>query len=75
MDDRGRFRQNQLMLGMDAARQGYWSAYGGGPGWTFLLGEFADSMRDQGVSDDAMHAIFVANPARAFAFASNRVVS
>lgn len=66
----------QLMLGMDAARQGYWSTYGGAPGWTFLLGEFADAMRDRGVRDDAQRAIFVANPARAFAFAfaSNGIV-
>ena len=29
VDDRGRPSGAQLMLGMDAARQGYWSAYGG----------------------------------------------
>lgn len=64
-DDHG----DQLMLGMDAARQGYWTTYGGSPGWTFLLGPFADSMRAHGIDDGAQHAIFVANPARAYAFA------
>ncbi|HET9520699.1 MAG TPA: hypothetical protein VFO73_06630, partial [Candidatus Limnocylindrales bacterium] len=60
----------QLMLGMDAARQGYWSAYGGKPGMTFLLGAFADAMRERGIGDDAQEAMFVRNPARAYAFAT-----
>jgi phosphotriesterase-related protein len=59
---------DQLMLGMDAARQGYWATYGGSPGWTFLLGPFAGQMRDRGIEAAAQESIFVANPARAFAF-------
>ncbi len=61
---------DQVMLGMDAARQGYWSAYGGSPGMTFLLGAFADAMRERGIGDAAQTAMFVRNPARAYAFAS-----
>jgi 5-phospho-D-xylono-1,4-lactonase len=60
---------NQLMLAMDAARRGYWTTYGGRPGMTFLLGSFSDAMRARGISDQALRAIFVDNPARAFAFA------
>ena len=60
---------DEVMLGMDAARQGYWTTYGGSPGWTFLLGEFADAMHGRGISADIQHTIFVTNPARAFAFA------
>jgi predicted metal-dependent phosphotriesterase family hydrolase len=60
---------DQLMLGMDAARQGYWTTYGGGPGMTFLLGAFAEAMRARGVGEDAQAAMFVRNPARAYAFA------
>ena len=60
---------DHLMLGMDAARQGYWTTYGGTPGWTFLLGEFAERMQRLGITADAQRAIFVTNPARAFAFA------
>ena len=59
----------QLMLGLDAARQGYWTTYGGSPGWTFLLGEFAERMEARGIAADIQRAIFVTNPARAFAFA------
>jgi 5-phospho-D-xylono-1,4-lactonase len=60
---------DRLMLGMDAARQGYWTSYGGSPGWTFLLGPFAAQMRERGIGAEAQGAIFVTNPARAFAFA------
>lgn len=61
---------DQLMLGMDAARQQYWSTYGGSPGMTFLLGSFADQMRERGIEDDQQASLFVRNPARAFAFAT-----
>ncbi len=60
----------QLMLGLDAARQGYWSAYGGRPGMAFLLGEFSAMMDAAGIMAEARHRIFVDNPARAFAFIS-----
>ena len=59
----------QVVLGLDAARQGYWTAYGGSPGMTFLLGPFADLMRDRGLDDAQLHQLFVANPARVFSFA------
>jgi 5-phospho-D-xylono-1,4-lactonase len=58
----------QLMLGMDAARRGYWTLYGGAPGMTFLLGGFTDAMRERGIDDATREQLFVANPARAFAF-------
>lgn len=59
---------DQLMLGLDAARQGYWSAYGGRPGMAFLLGDFSAMMDAAGITAEARHRIFVENPARAFAF-------
>jgi predicted metal-dependent phosphotriesterase family hydrolase len=37
---------------------------------TYLLGEFADAMRERGIGDDAQEALFVRNPARAYAFAA-----
>ena len=60
----------QLMLGMDAARRGYLTQYGGAPGLTYLLGPFAAAMRERGIGPAEQHALFVANPARAFAFAA-----
>lgn len=59
----------QLMLGMDAARQGYYRAYGGRPGLAFLLREFADDLQARGIGPPIRQALFVDNPARAFAFA------
>jgi 5-phospho-D-xylono-1,4-lactonase len=59
----------QIMLGMDAARQGYYRAFGGRPGLAFLLREFSDELQSRGIGPEIRHALFVDNPARAFAFA------
>ena len=58
----------QVVLGMDAARQGYWTTYGGGPGLTFLLGSFAAQMRERGLGDAEQAQLFVANPALVYGF-------
>ena len=60
----------QVVLGMDAARQGYYTAYGGSPGLTYLLAAFSDAAR--GARPRTRRSgigLFVDNPARAFAFA------
>jgi 5-phospho-D-xylono-1,4-lactonase len=59
----------QVMLGMDAARQGYYRAFGGSPGLPFLLGAFSDAMDARGIGAEIRKCLFVDNPARAFAFA------
>jgi len=59
----------QVMLGMDAARQGYYRAFGGTPGLAWLLRGFSDEMEARGLGSQIRHALFVDNPARAFAFA------
>jgi predicted metal-dependent phosphotriesterase family hydrolase len=59
----------QVMLGMDAARQGYYRAFGGSPGLTFLLCEFSEAMEARGIGAGMRRSLFVDNPARAFAFA------
>jgi 5-phospho-D-xylono-1,4-lactonase len=58
----------QLTLGMDAARQGYYAVYGGSPGLTWLLDGFSAAMDGVGLDPTARRRLFVANPARAFAF-------
>ena len=65
-------RLGQVMLGMDAARQGYYASYGGGPGLPFLLRAFSTAMDERGFDTTARSTIFVGNPARAFAFAEPR---
>jgi phosphotriesterase-related protein len=61
-------RLGQVVLGLDAARQGYWTAYGGKPGWTFLLDAFAHRLRERGLGEREQWEMFVANPARLYAF-------
>ena len=59
----------QVMLGMDAARQGYLTSYGGAPGLTYLLTAFADELDARGLGGAERTRMFVDNPARAYAFA------
>ena len=35
---------DRIVLGMDAARQGYYRAYGGAPGLTWLLDGFTSAL-------------------------------
>jgi phosphotriesterase-related protein len=62
-------RAGQVMLGMDAARQGYYAAYGGAPGLGYLLRGFSNLLDARGIDAAIRHSLFVDNPARAFAFA------
>jgi predicted metal-dependent phosphotriesterase family hydrolase len=58
----------QVMLGTDGARASYWRSYGGGPGLDYLLREFSDRAKRMGVTEAELKAVFVDNPARAYAF-------
>ena len=62
-------RAGQVMLGMDAARQGYYTAYGGSPGLGYLLRGFSDLLEERGIDASIRHGLFVDNPARAYTFA------
>ena len=59
---------DQVTLGMDAARQGYYAVYGGSPGLGWLLDGFSAAMDQVGLHAAARRRLFVTNPARAFAF-------
>ena len=60
---------DRVVLGMDAARRGYYAVYGGSPGLTWLLDGFSAAMEDRGLGPDVRRRLFVDNPARVFAFA------
>jgi predicted metal-dependent phosphotriesterase family hydrolase len=60
----------QIVLGMDAARQRYLRAFGGAPGLTWLLDGFSAMMAERGIGEPERRRFFVDNPARAFAFQS-----
>ena len=55
---------------MDAARRGYYHAFGGQPGLSWLLDGFARSLETAGIAEMTRQRMFVTNPARLFAFAS-----
>jgi 5-phospho-D-xylono-1,4-lactonase len=59
-----------ITLGMDAARQGYYTVYGGSPGLAWLLDGFSAAMDADELDASVRRRLFVANPARAFAFAT-----
>ena len=58
----------QVMLGMDAARQGYYKAFGGEPGLSYLLQGFSEELGARGIGHEVRRRFFVDNPARAFVF-------
>lgn len=59
---------DQLMIGMDAARRGYWRAYQGRPGLTYLLETLVPELRAAGLPDDLLARLLQSTPARTFAF-------
>ena len=60
---------SQVMLGMDAARQGYYRSYGGSPGLAYLLETFNGELAERGIPAEVRDSMFISAPARAFAFA------
>jgi phosphotriesterase-related protein len=57
-----------ITLGLDAARQGYWTQYGGAPGWAWLLDDFAAMLRSRGLGEAEQRILFVETPGAAFSF-------
>jgi predicted metal-dependent phosphotriesterase family hydrolase len=60
-----------ITLGLDAARQGYWTQFGGTPGWAWLLADFAAMMHERGLGDAEQHILFVEAPGAAFSFGTS----
>ena len=60
---------DRVVLGMDAARRRYYLVFGGAPGLPWLLASFIPAMAAAGIDAATRQALFVANPARAYAFA------
>jgi predicted metal-dependent phosphotriesterase family hydrolase len=63
---------DRIVLGMDAARRGYYRVYGGSPGFGWLLDGFTPVLEAAGVDAAARRRLFVDNPARAFVFGDVR---
>jgi phosphotriesterase-related protein len=54
----------RILLGGDMARRSYWKAYGGGPGFDYLLRVFTPRLRDEGFTDVELETLWHHNPAR-----------
>jgi phosphotriesterase-related protein len=54
----------QLLISGDMGRQSYLHAYGGGPGFRYILQKFVPRLLDEGLDRGNIEEIFVNNPAR-----------
>jgi phosphotriesterase-related protein len=60
---------DRIVLGMDAAKRGYYRVFGGAPGLTWLLDGFRVLLEAAGIDGAVLERMLVPNPARLFAFA------
>ncbi|MEQ6378518.1 phosphotriesterase-related protein [Bacillaceae bacterium S4-13-56] len=54
---------NKLLISADMGRQSYLHAYGGGPGFEYILKKFIPRLLDEGISQKDLDTIFIENPA------------
>lgn len=52
----------QLLISGDMGRQSYLHAYGGGPGFRFIIQKFIPRLMDEGISKSHIDTIFIENP-------------
>lgn len=57
--------QHQLLLSMDLARKSLLRAYGGNPGWVYIIERFALMLMAEGLSAAQVRALLTTNPAKA----------
>jgi phosphotriesterase-related protein len=62
--------ERQITLSMDIARQSYLPAYGGEPGFPYLLTDFVPLLRNAGVSSETIDVMLKRNPTRALSIES-----
>ncbi len=56
--------EDQILISGDMGRRSYLKAYGGGPGFEYLLGQFAPRLQAEGFTDALVGKFFTANPQR-----------
>jgi phosphotriesterase-related protein len=56
---------HQLLLSGDLARKSYLTAYGGGPGWRYLIERFPLRLAETGLDAAIVRGLYIDNPARA----------
>lgn len=53
----------QLLISGDMGRQSYLHAYGGGPGFKYIIQKFIPRLLDEGITQQQINTIFIKNPA------------
>ncbi len=66
--------QNQITVGMDAAKSAYWKSYGGKPGLDYLLTTFKQELQARNIGS-YINKIFIDNPSRIFSFKKSQQTS
>lgn len=61
--------EDQLLISGDMGRRSYLKAYGGGPGFEYLLKQFVPRLHEDGFPKALTDKFFVTNPARYLTFA------
>lgn len=56
--------EDRLLVSGDMGRRSYLRAYGGGPGFDYILGTFVPRLRRAGFDEGLIETIFVHSPAR-----------
>jgi phosphotriesterase-related protein len=56
--------EDRILISGDMGRRSYLTAYGGGPGFGFLLGKFVPRLLAEGFAQQAVDKFFKKNPAR-----------
>lgn len=56
--------EDKLLISGDMGRKSYLSAYGGGPGFEFIIKKFTKRMLEEGITKDIINKIFIKNPAK-----------
>ena len=60
--------EGQLLFAGDCSKASYWKAFGGGPGFSYILSRFIPRLKKAGIPNSAIQAMLIDNPARAFCF-------
>ncbi len=55
--------EKQIMISGDMGRRSYLKAYGGGPGFEFLLKKFVPRLKEEGWDPALIDRVFITNPA------------
>ena len=61
---------DQIVMGMDMAKNAYWKSYGGGPGMTYLIEEIPHFLKLKGL-EEYYQKLFFENPKLLYSFTIN----